>query len=105
MEPSVNLNAVILLAGRLAALVSSILGNRVPVTMTALEAVTRLLGVLEEVDVDLRILLYEPLMMKLTSACSAVRHQVNRLHQAMLTIKSWKSCGACSCLCTVFLYK
>lgn len=73
-------------------LVSSIVGNRVPVTMTALEALTRLLGVLEEVDTDLRILLYEPLMMKLTSACSAVRHQVSGPHQAMLTIKEILGC-------------
>lgn len=58
-------------------MVSSILGNRVPVTMTALEALTRLLGVLEEVDTDMRLLLHEPLMLKLTSACSAVRHQVS----------------------------
>ena len=61
---------------RLAGVVSSMLGNMVPVTMTAMEALIRLLGVLEEVDADTRELLHEPLMLKLVSASSAVRHQV-----------------------------
>jgi len=63
--------------GRLAAVVSSVLGNQVPVTVTALEAMARLLGVLEEVNADTRLVVYEPVMLKLTSACAAVRHQVS----------------------------
>lgn len=55
---------------------SGVLGGAVPVTMAALEALTRLLGVLEEVDADTRQLLHVPLVLKLTSACAAVRHQV-----------------------------
>ena len=64
---------------RLATVVSSVLGNQVPVTVTALEAMARLLGVLEEVNHDTRLVVYEPVMLKLTSACAAVRHQVLRL--------------------------
>ena len=57
-------------------MVSGVLGNQVPVTMTALEAMARLLAVLEEVNHDTRLVVYEPVMLKLTSACAAVRHQV-----------------------------
>ena len=67
---------------RLAAVVSSVLGNQVPVTVTALEAMARLLGVLEEVNADTRLVVYEPVMLKLTSACAAVRHQVLRRLEA-----------------------
>ena len=61
---------------RLAGVVSGVLGNQVPVTMTALEAMARLLAVLEEVNHDTRLVVYEPVMLKLTSACAAVRNQV-----------------------------
>jgi hypothetical protein len=69
-------NVGIYAACRLAAVVSGVLGNQVPVTMTALEAMARLLAVLEEVNHDTRLVVYEPVMLKLTSACAAVRHQV-----------------------------
>lgn len=55
---------------------SGMAGNMVPVTMTALEGLIQLLWVLEEVDIDTRQLLLAPLVLKLTSASSAVRHQV-----------------------------
>jgi len=79
---------------RLAAVVSSVLGNQVPVTVTALEAMARLLGVLEEVNADTRLVVYEPVMLKLTSACAAVRHQVPCRSEAN------SRCSAAACTLT-----
>ena len=76
---------------RLAAVVSSVLGNQVPVTVTALEAMARLLGVLEEVNHDTRLVVYEPVMLKLTSACAAVRHQARLSAIATLNADSLAS--------------
>ena len=66
------------LRARLAGVLSGGLGAAVPVTLAALEALRRLLAVLEEVDSDTRQLLHAPLMLKLVSASLAVRQQVRR---------------------------
>jgi hypothetical protein len=50
----------------------------VPSLAAALQLTTDLLEVLEEVDADTRLLVYEPVVLQLSSNCAAIRSLVSK---------------------------
>ena len=64
------------LAGRVTAISRADAAPEVPSLAAALQLTTDLLEVLEEVDADTRLQVYESVVLQLSSNCAAIRSQV-----------------------------